>query len=96
MAYVLLILAEDGVHPKVFKDLDSAGRELTRQMGRKPRDGIVLQKRYRDNWGRTLIIEERPKGWTAPKERALGAAFDARETGTATPAQLALLEQHHF
>ena len=96
MAYVLITRAEDGVHPKVFKDLDSAGRELTRQMGGKPRDGIELNKRYHDGWGRRFIIEERPKGWTNRKETLLGEAYDARECGTATPEQLAFLAHYLF
>ena len=94
MAYVLLIHAEDGRHPKVFKDLDGAGRELTRQMGGKPRDGVALNKRYHDGWGRLFVIEERPRGWTSRKEVLLSEAFDARECGTATPEQVAFL--HHF
>ena len=94
MAYVLNIFAEDGAHPKVFKTIDDAGRELTRQMGAKPRDGVQLNKRYHDSWGRRLVIEERPAGWTARKETMLGEAYDARECGTATPEQIAFL--HHF
>lgn len=94
--FVLIIRAEDGMHFSVHPTLVLAGAALTKQMGRRPRDGIVLQKRYRDDWGRMLIIEERPDRWTVRKEKLLGECFDAREMGTATEAQLAFLAQHNF
>ena len=92
--FVLMIHAEDGMHYSVHQTLAFAVAELVRQMGHPPRDGVAIDRRYRDDWGRTLIIQARDKGWTVRKERMLGEAFDARETGTASAQQIAFLEKH--
>jgi hypothetical protein len=46
--------------------------------------------------GNRLVVDERAAGHTAAHEAALAKAYDARETGTTTKRQLALLAQHGF
>lgn len=94
MTFVLINSAPDGVHESVHKTLDAAGAALAKHLGR-PIEArhVRLGEAYYSDWGNRLVIEARPAGHTARIERQLRAAFDARECGTATEAQLALLDK---
>ncbi len=94
MMFVLINRAPDGVHESVHKTLEAAGEALSQHLGRKVE--ARLGEAYYSDWGNRLVVERRPAGHTAAKERALRAAFDARECGVATKAQLALLEKRGF
>lgn len=92
--FVLINSAPDGRHESVHKTLDAAGEALAKMLGYPVE--VKLGEPYYSDWGNRLVVEARPAGHTAAKERALRAAFDARECGTATKAQLALLDRRGF
>jgi hypothetical protein len=95
MSFVLINHAQDGTHESVHRTEALAQRALTKMLGRLP-DEFQVGRTYISDWGNRLVVEERAAGHTAASERALREAYDARECGTATKRQLALLERHQF
>lgn len=98
MAYVMINRAPDGTHTRAFKSEARALKALAEMLGRETYGGEPLKvgRTYVSDWGNVLTVEERAAGHTAAREDALREAFDARECGTATKRQLALLEKHGF
>lgn len=90
MTFVLINNQSDGRHVRAFKTEAAALKALAKFMGRPVGDFKVGQTVY-DDWGGRLVVEERPSGHTAAREAAFAKAYDAREMGTATKAQLKLL-----
>lgn len=87
--FLLLIRAEDGAHPHVYRTEADALAALTDQLGYAP---ASLMGRHYDDWGRSLSVERRPANWSATKERRLATAYDRREMGLAlSAAQRAIL-----
>jgi hypothetical protein len=97
MSYVLIIRAEDGRHVHVYKSAIRAQAALEGQLGRKfdPED-VVLNRAHYDDWGRRLVLEHRPDGWSKAKEERWAEAYDARECGIATKNQLNFLASIRF
>lgn len=84
------IRAEDGRHCHYYKSVNEALAALAEQMGRDAL-GLEICKRYVDDWGRTMRLDTLPEGMTAAEHKQIGPAYDARECGTLTKAQRALL-----
>jgi hypothetical protein len=95
MKYVVINRASDGRHITCHATLLEAQWKMERMIGQRSTPFVVGRDYYSD-WGNVLVIEERPDTWTASLETRLADAFDARECGIATPAQLALLEKNDF
>ncbi len=95
MPFVLINHAPDGTHESVHRNELSAKRALARMLGREPAE-FKPGRSYISDFGARLVVEERPSGHSVRDERALRRAFDARECGTATKAQLAFLERKGF
>ena len=89
-AFVLIINAEDGLHHLVYRTEAALRRALVYQLGYEPEAGCV---KFVDEWGRRMVAERRPAGWTAAKETRVALAFDDRECGLATAAQTRLLAE---
>jgi len=104
----LSITAEDGTHNHVHKSYGAAIDALCAQLGidmdieidDDPRwrdEPLRANRRYTDDYGRRLVIERMPSGITTAKQLdRLGEAYDARECGIATKAQLALLARANY
>jgi len=87
----------DGRSSKRFKTETAALASVAKSMGRDHDYGEPLQanRRYVDDNGGTHIVEEVSSSVrSAATDEALGRAYDARECGTATKRQLALLDRH--
>lgn len=95
MTYVLINSACDGRHVRAFKTEAAALKAMADWFGR-PVDGYVSGRTYYGDWGNRLTVEERPSGHTVAREARLAKAYDARECGTATKSQMALLESLGF
>lgn len=97
-SYVLINRAPDGTHNRTFKSEALALAALAEMLGRETHEGqpLKISTTYYSDWGNALTVEERAAGHTAARETALREAFDARECGTATKRQLALLDKHRF
>ena len=93
MAYVLIMRDVDGTHSSVYPSILPALDALAAYTG-KDRDSVVTGVRYVSDFGSVGIVEQRPVGWTNRTERALAEAYDARECGTLTKRQQALLDRH--
>jgi hypothetical protein len=93
MTHVLINNAPDGQHVRTFKTEAAALKALAEFLGRKV-EGLAINRSYVSDWGNRLIVEKRAAGHTAAREIALANAFDAREMGTATKRQLALLDKY--
>lgn len=96
--WVVEISAEDGTHFHVFGSVegaargyaDQAARDLSPEVLATLRDGVRV--RTVDGWGRRISVYPAPGALTTAKQMAaLRRAYDARECGIATRAQLALL-----
>jgi hypothetical protein len=97
MSFVLINHAPDGTHSRVFKTARGALKALRDYLTRAPDAGpLEVGQTYYSDWGNRLVVEERPAGHRAATETALRAAYDARECGTATKRQIALLDRHGF
>lgn len=94
MSFVLINHAPDGTHNHVYKTVAAAERALVAFLGHPVE--FALGRDYYSDWGNHLVVEERAAGHTARSEAALRSAFDARECGTATKRQLALLDRKGF
>ena len=92
-SYVTINRAEDGRHVSVFATLEKAFGHVVEMVGEGNALLPEIGKRYYSDWGNVLVIEERPDNWTAGLERRVGAAYNARECGTLTKAQKALLKR---
>lgn len=92
--YVVINHAEDGTHNRVFKAKDGAQQYVAGflNFGVDAFRTFTLGHTYVGDFGNQLVIEERPDGWTAARETALRNAYDARECGTLSKRQKALLE----
>lgn len=90
MTYVLINNAPDGRYYHCFSTMERAFRYLSHFLDGEVK-GFKVGQVYVSDWGNRLVIEPRPEGWSARKERRLAEAFDARECGVATPRQLELL-----
>lgn len=105
MPYAHIIHAEDGRHVSVYQTAAKAVEALIRNAGQgggvaeamRDSAGRELEYgsavyRYVDDFGRRHVIE-----WTAARNKreleAYGDAYDARECGIATKAQLRLLNR---
>lgn len=89
----------DGSSSKRFKTEAGALKSLARFLGSETWDGEPLRsgRAYHDNYGGRHYIEEAPASVTSARtDEALKRAYDARECGTATKQQLALLDRHNF
>jgi hypothetical protein len=95
VTFVLINSAPDGRHVRVFKTLARTQMEVERFLGRAIPE-FAANRPYYSDYGNRLVVEERPDGWTPSCERNLADAFDARECGEATKAQLALLTKAGF
>jgi hypothetical protein len=93
MAWAVVIRAEDGRHVKSYSTQSLASQAMRDQVGR--REGlsgaIPANTNVIDDFGRSVTITQMPKGVTGKKYAAYLDAYDARETGTLTPEQEALL-----
>jgi hypothetical protein len=90
--YLVINKAPDGRHLSLYYSLPKAQKRVHDMVGGPEREFKVNQPYYSD-WGNTLYIEERPDTWTLLVETKVGKAYDARECGTATQAQLEMLEK---
>lgn len=97
--WVVEIGAEDGTHFHVYGSVEGAARAYADQLGRDLRpevlatlkDGVPVRA-VGDDWGRRISVYPAPGALTTAKQMAaLRRAYDARECGVATKAQLALL-----
>jgi hypothetical protein len=88
----------DGTHTRTFRSEKTAIAALVKFLGRADDCGeaICVGKSFYDNYGARQFIEERVTYVTAKQEDAQRRAFDARECGTATKRQLALLEKNYL
>lgn len=89
----------DGSWSKRFKTEAGALKSLAKFLGSETWDGEPLRSRraYHDDFGGRHYIEEVAASVRSGRtDEAIGRAFDARECGTATKAQLALLARHHY
>jgi hypothetical protein len=93
MSYILIIHAEDGSHYECYASETKARAAMSYQVGR---DIPAPFRRASDDWGRRIVIEDRPNGWSVAKEKRLNAAYNARECGTETASQLAFLSACNF
>jgi len=95
MTFVMINRAPDGTHNRTFETEKRALEALAEMLGRDTDMGqpLAVGRTYVSDWGNAITVEERPAGHTAALEDALREAFDARECGTATADQLALLEK---
>lgn len=90
MPYYHKISACDGSSYRVFATRDQALASVGDFLGRSVHSA---HSRFYDDSGGVHTVGECPgKISTAEELRAYERAFDARETGTATPEQIALLE----
>jgi hypothetical protein len=97
MSFVLINHAPDGTHNHVYKTARGALKALGDYLTRAPDAGpLEVGQSYYSDWGNHLVVEERAAGHSARSESALRAAYDARECGTATKRQLALLDRKGF
>ena len=96
MSFVLINHAPDGTHMRVFETDGAAKDVLSTMLGGDQGVPLVIGRTYYSDWGNALTIEERPPGWSADAEEARRHAYDARECGTLTDAQEALLETHRW
>jgi hypothetical protein len=97
MSYVLINHAPDGTHHHAYKTAAGALKALRAYLTRSLDAGpLEVGQTYYSDWGNALTVEARPAGHTAAKERALFHAYNARECGSATKRQLALLEREGF
>jgi hypothetical protein len=97
MSYVMINRAPDGTHTRAFKSEALALAALAEMLGRSTDDcGLPLcpGRSYYSDWGNVITVEQRGPGHTAAIETRLREAFDARECGTATKRQIALLEKY--
>lgn len=94
MAWAVVNRAEDGRHVKSYTTHSLASQRVRDLVGR--RDGelsgnIPDDTTVTDDDGRRVTIKEMPKGMTGKVYEKLLDAYDARECGTLTDAQTALL-----
>jgi hypothetical protein len=94
MKYVVINNAPDGRHVHTYSTIEKARKRMENMIGRE--DEYKIGVPYISDWGNVLCIEERPDNWTTSTERAISDAYDARECGTATKAQLKYLEDRGF
>ena len=90
MKYVVINNAEDGRHVSMYATRHAAAKYVDEIIGRVA--ARELGQPYYSDWGQRLVIEERPDHWTVRLEKQVRAAYDARECGTASKFQTALLE----
>jgi hypothetical protein len=95
MKYVVINEAPDGRHIHTFTTLEKARKHMEAMIGKREYP-FEVNVNYISDWGNVLCIEERADNWTTSLERRMGDAYDARECGTATKAQLKLLEDKGF
>lgn len=93
--YVVINNAPDGRHISCYSTLEKAQKQVLGLIGN-PQWPFLIGRTYYSDWGNAITIEERPDNWTQSIEKRMSEAFDARECGTATSAQLALLDKHMF
>lgn len=89
----------DGTHTKVFPNRWRALEAMARSLGYDEDDGNQLRpdRDYIDSNGGRHIVEHLPYGINNARQAdALREAYDARECGTATKRQLAMLERLFF
>lgn len=91
MKYLLINHAQDGTHFRLFNHKEAAIKALSLYLPHARPLAVGLW--YTSDWGNQLIIAERPDDWSVKKEERYKRAYDARETGTASPKQLKLLEE---
>jgi hypothetical protein len=89
--YLVINSAPDGRHLSLYPTIEKARERVLSMVGGVEREFAVGTPYYSD-WGNRLTIETRPDTWTISMEEKVGAAFDARECGTATKHQLSLLD----
>ena len=95
MKYVVINNACDGRHVSTHATFELAQNKMTKMIGPRP-ESFELNRTYISDWGNALTIEKRTDNWTSSLEHQMADAFDARECGTATVAQLKLLEDKGF
>jgi hypothetical protein len=89
--FFLIIRAEDGEHIRRFATASAAYAALKAQVGYEIDPAIPAN--IVDDWGRRLAVEEWPAETSLKDRRGLRDAYDARECGTLTKAQAALLNR---
>jgi hypothetical protein len=93
MAWALITRAEDGRHIKSYTTHSDVSQALRDMVGRReglsgnPPDGTEVV----DDYGRVVQMLKMPKGMTGKTYEKLMIAADARECGTLTDEQTALL-----
>lgn len=94
--YSVTIQAEDGRHARTFATAERAAAYVAKQIGRPvPVETVIRARTYYDDWGRALYLSVLPDSVaTGAQVERLHRAYDARECGTATAAQLRMLEKH--
>jgi hypothetical protein len=96
MKYVVITNAADGRHVSIHASIDKANQKLRDLVGGHDGKRFVVGKTYYSDWGSYVTIEERPANWTLTIEHRIAKAYDAREVGIATAAQLKLLADRGF
>ena len=95
MKYVVINRASDGVYTSTHSSLALARKKVKDMVGKRSFE-FQIGGYYYSDCGNRLTIEERPHDWSSSTEDRIRRAYDARECGVATSAQLKLLENKGF